>query len=126
MMTHGWGKLMMLFRGEFDKFGDPLGIGNTMSLIGAAGAEFGCALLVVLGLMTRLAAIPLVFTMSVAAFIVHRADPWTMGAGASKEPAMLFLIPFLALAFTGAGRFSLDAKLFGRKPSAIDEFAAKA
>jgi putative oxidoreductase len=121
MATHGWGKLQMLLDGEFDKMGDPIGLGNKLSLIMVVMAEFVGALLVMLGLGTRFAAALPVFAMAVAAFVVHKSDPWTMGEAASlfmqgkakswasKEPALLFLIPFLALIFTGAGRFSLDA-----------------
>jgi len=127
LATHGWGKLQMVIGGHFDQFGDPIGLGNTASLILATGAEFVCALLVVVGLGTRLAAAPVVFTMGVAAFVVHGANPWTMGEGyrlymeklaeswASKEPAMLFLIAFLALMFTGPGKYSIDALICGRK-----------
>lgn len=127
MATHGWGKVQMVIDGKFDQFGDPIGIGNTASLILASGAEFVCALLVAVGLGTRLAAIPVVFTMAVAAFIVHSANPWTMGEAArlfmekqaeswaSKEPALLFLVGFLALVFTGAGKYSVDALLCRRK-----------
>ncbi|MCA1734513.1 MAG: hypothetical protein LC732_13070 [Acidobacteria bacterium] len=32
----------------------------------------------------------------------------------SKQPALTFLIVFLALVFTGAGRFSLDALIASR------------
>lgn len=123
LATHGWGKVQMVFAGEFDKMGDPIGLGPTASLILLAGAEFVCALLVALGLGTRLAALPVVFAMGVAAFVAHGSDPWTMGEGArlflegkaefwsSKEPALLYLIPFLALVFTGPGRLSLDAMI---------------
>lgn len=109
MVGHGWGKLQMLLGGEAEKFGDPIGLGETPSLVLIVGAEFVCALLVVLGLATRWAAVPVVVGMAVAAFVVHGGDPWMMaGTGGSKEPALLFLIPFLALVFTGGGRFSLD------------------
>jgi putative oxidoreductase len=114
MLTHGWGKLQMLLAGEFDKFGDPIGLGKELSLVGVVAAEFVCALLVVFGLGTRPAAAVTVFAMAVAAFVVHANDPWTMGAGASKEPALLYLIPFLALVFTGAGRLSLDYLVWSR------------
>jgi putative oxidoreductase len=119
MAAHGWGKVPMLTAGEFEKFGDPIGLGNALSLILVVFAEFVCALLVMAGLATRLAAVPIVVTMAVAAFVVHRADPWTMlqAAGASKEPALLFLTAFLTVMFTGAGRFSLDAVLFSRARS---------
>ena len=115
MASHGWGKLQMIIDGRFGEFGDPLGLGSGVSLILATGAEFFCALLVAIGLATRFAAAPVVFTMAIAAFVVHASDPWTMQAqGASKEPALLYLIPMLALIFTGAGRFSLDATLVPR------------
>lgn len=125
MLTHGWGKFQRVISGNL-QFGDPLGIGPEASLILAAGAEFGCAILVILGLFTRFAAIPLVFTMGVAAFIAHGGDPWTMSGGrevfqetgeswASKEPALMYLLAFLPLVFTGAGKFSLDGMIAGRK-----------
>jgi putative oxidoreductase len=113
MMTHGWPKLQKVLAGNFE-FADPLGVGAAPSLVLAVTAEFFCALLVMLGLATRLAAIPVVITMAVAAFIVHAADPWTMGGGASKEPALLYLTAFLTLIFTGAGKLSLDALLWPR------------
>ncbi|TVQ64152.1 MAG: DoxX family protein [Phycisphaerales bacterium] len=113
MISHGWGKLQRLTGGEFEGFPDPLGIGSTASLIGAVGAEVFCALLVLIGFATRAAAVPVVFTMAVAAFIIHANDPWTMGGdGGSKEPALLFLFAFLTLICTGPGRLSIDAVLW--------------
>jgi len=69
----------------------------------------------ILGLGTRFAAIPVVIAMGVAALVVHANDPLLMGQGASKEPALLYAIPFLALVFTGGGRFSVDAWLKSRR-----------
>lgn len=124
MLSHGWGKLQMLLAGNFDMFGDPIGMGSVLSLVLVVMAEFLCALLVMLGLGTRFAAVPIVIAMSVAAFVAHGNDPWSMeqaaklfmsGASkswASKEPAMLFLFPFLALVFTGAGKLSLDGLIW--------------
>jgi len=120
LITHGWGKLQMLLAGAAEKFGDPIGLGSTLSLALVTTSEFLCALLIILGLATRLAALPVVISMSVAAFVVHGRDPWTMGAAAnaffsgasktwfSKEPALLYLISFLSLVFTGGGKLSLD------------------
>ena len=85
------------------------------------------SLLVMAGLATRFAALPVVFAMGVAAFVAHGQDPWTMEAAArlffagqtkmilAKEPALIFLIVFLTLAFTGAGRFSVDALIRSRR-----------
>ena len=124
MLTHGGGKLPMLLNGA--EFAAPIGLGGRTSLVLVVVAEFGCALLVMLGLGTRLAALPVVFAMGVAAFVAHGNDPWTQEAAvklffsgatkypASKQPALLYLIPFLALAFTGPGRFSFDALIWPR------------
>lgn len=100
---HGWKKLMALLDGKAGKFPDPLGIGNELSMALAAGAEVGAAALVVIGLFTRLAAVPLMFTMIIAAFVIHGSDPF-----AKQEMALLYLAAFTALACTGAGRFSVD------------------
>lgn len=122
MLTHGWGKVGMVRAGA--AFGDPIGIGDAASLYLATFAEFVCAALIVFGLATRFAAVPLVVNMAVAAFVAHRADPWTMEQAAklfmegksqfpaSKEFALLYLIPFLTLLFTGAGAFSLDGLIW--------------
>ena len=115
MASHGWGKVQMVLEGDAESFGDPIGLGKEASLWLAAAAEFLCAILVVIGLATRFAAAAIVFTMGVAAFVVHAADPWTMGDGLSKEPALLYLVGFLTLVFTGAGAFSLDAALVRRR-----------
>ncbi len=114
MASHGFGKLRMLLDWNFEMWQDPIGVGDAASLVLAVFGEFVCSVLVMAGLATRLAAVPVAITMAVAAFVVHGGDPWTMGSGASKEPALLYLIPFLALIFTGPGRFSADA-LIGRR-----------
>ena len=101
-IAHGYGKMAMLFTGKTG-FPDPLGIGSVPSLVLAASAEFIFALLVVIGFKTRLAAVPLVITMLVAAFMIHGGDPW-----AKKEFALLYAIPFFTLIFTGAGKYSID------------------
>lgn len=105
MLTHGWGKLQKLVAGNVS-FADPIGIGEVPSLILAVFAEFLCALLVILGVKTRWTAIPLVVTMAVAAFVVHAADPF-----GRKELALLYLVGFLALVFTGGGTLSVDGLL---------------
>lgn len=108
---HGWVKLMS-YSEKADTWADPIGLGGPTSLALAIFAEVVCAALVVLGLATRLAAIPLVITMLVAAGIVHWDDPFS-----KKEFALLFLIPFLTLILTGAGRYSLDGWLEKRRQS---------
>ncbi len=107
-IAHGWGKFVKVVTGEFT-FADPIGIGQAPSLILAAGAEFVCAILLALGVKTRWMAVPLAFTMFVAAFVHHLDDPW-----GKKEFALLYAIPFVVLAITGGGQYSLD-RYWGKK-----------
>lgn len=103
---HGWGKFMRFFGDWPPKFGNPIGVGPLPSLMLATFAEFICSILIIIGFYTRLASIPLVITMAVAAFIVHIDDGFR-----DMEKALLFLVGFATLYFTGAGNYSLDAQL---------------
>ncbi len=105
MLGHGWGKLHKVLSGNW-AFADPIGIGTKPSLALAVFAEFFCALLVAVGFKTRIAAIPVVITMAVAALVVHRGDPWN-----DKELAILYGAAFLTLALCGGGRYALDSYL---------------
>jgi putative oxidoreductase len=114
MLVHGIQKLQS-YATLVDKFPDPLGLGSKLSLIAAIGAEVGCSVLLILGLCTRLATLPLAFTMAIALFVIHAADPWQV-----KELAAVYLAVYLALFLTGAGRYSLDAVVWRPKPTAAD------
>jgi putative oxidoreductase len=118
---HGLGKLKA-FSTLKDSFPDPLGISSTLSLGGAVASEVLFAGLLVVGWATRFSAIPLIFTMLVAAFVVHGGDPLFMSkVGGSKEPAILFLSGYLLLFFTGPGCFSLD--MLARKKKSDDDWS---
>ncbi len=104
-VSHGWGKFQKLISGDFS-FADPLGIGEEASFILTVFAELFCGILVVAGLFTRAALIPLIITMIVAVFIVHADDPF-----GKQEFGLLFLIPYMTLFLTGPGKYSLDKKL---------------
>lgn len=103
---HGWGKFGRLFGSEEISFADPFGLGPAFSLGLAAFAEVICALLVTIGLFTRAASIPLIITMVTAFFVAHFDDPF-----GQQEKVILFAGAYLALFFTGAGRYSIDAQL---------------
>ena len=105
MLTHGFPKFQKILDGDL-KFGDPVGLGEIPSLYLSTFAEFLCAILVILGLYTRLSLIPLIINMSVAFFIVHAADDF-----GTKEKSILFLGMFLAIFLCGPGRFSVDNRL---------------
>lgn len=109
MLTHGYPKLMRFFADEPISFTSILGLSAAVSLALAVFAEFVCSLFIILGVGTRLASIPLVVTMAVAAFHAHAGDPFSR-----KEKALLFLLIYLVLLFTGGGKFSID-HLWSRK-----------
>ena len=74
----------------------------------AAGlAEFAGGILLAVGLLTRPAAAFVVFTMAVAAFGVHAADPFGV-----KEMALLYFFTSLFFVIHGAGRWSVDNILY--------------
>jgi putative oxidoreductase len=107
MIQHGLDKLMH-FAQKSHKFADPFGLGPTTSLSLVVFAEFFCAAFIILGLFTRLAAIPLIIAMGVALFFAHKGQFY--GAG---ESAGIYLVCFIVLLFTGAGKVSLD-RFIGR------------
>ena len=108
MLTHGVPKLQRILEGNM-KFGDPLGLGSEVSLVLVVFAEVFCAILIMLGLGTRLAAVPLIITMAVAAFIAHGDDPFNR-----KELALFYIVVYVVLLVAGSGKFSLD-RLISRK-----------
>src|SRR5688572_18676469 len=67
-------------------------------------AEFFCAMLLVIGLATRPAAVFVALNMAVAAFIRQAGDPF-----GEIELALAYLAVAVAFVLTGAGRYSVDA-----------------
>ncbi len=59
--------------------------------------------MIIPGIMMRLATIPVITAMSVAALIVHAGDPFS-----GREMALLYLTGFLAVLILGPGRYSTD------------------
>ena len=103
MLIHGIPKLNMLLSGGEIQFANPLGLGMATSLILAVFAEVFCSILILLGVFTRLATIPLIITMLVAALITHGADPF-----GKKELALMYLTIYVAILLLGSGKFSLS------------------
>lgn len=84
--------------------------------------EITCGLLVLLGLFTRFAAVPLIIIMLVAISttkipIFMSKGFWTMAHEARVDWSML--LGSIYLLIVGAGAWSLDA-VFGRKGAAVD------
>ena len=109
MLTHGIGKFSLLFGNEAIQFPDPIGVGAAASLALAVFSEVLCSVFLILGIATRLSAIPLIITMLVAAFIVHSAD----GFGKQELP-LLYAVIYLVLAISGSGKISVDSWIFNK------------
>lgn len=109
MLTHGIGKFTKLFGGGEIQFADPIGVGVTASLALAVFAEVFCSIFLILGLASRLAAIPLIITMLVAAFVIHAND----GFGRQELPLLYSSIYFF-IAIAGAGKISIDNWIYAR------------
>jgi putative oxidoreductase len=95
----------MNFKSMAAHFADPFHIGPTPSLLLVLVAEVVCALLVALGLWTRLAAAILVINFVVAFGFAHHFQLFGQRNG---ELAFTYLGAFLTLCISGAGRWSVD------------------
>lgn len=103
--VHGVPKLVH-YQQELARIDDPLGMGRALTLWCALLAEVLCPLLIALGLFTRLAALPVVFLLAVSMLLVH--PDWSVAEG---QFGWLLIIVFGTIALSGAGRYSMDAKL---------------
>ncbi|CAA7195591.1 MULTISPECIES: DoxX family protein [Chryseobacterium] len=110
MLSHGYPKLEMLLQGGKVEFFDFLGLGPQISLGLTVFAEFVCSILLILGLFTRISLLFLIFTMSIAAFVVHEVDPFD-----KREMSLLYLSVYLLIIAFGAGRASVDHMIEKRK-----------
>ncbi len=106
MIPHGYDKLQSFLAGKHD-FPDPLHVSPMVSHGLTVFAELFCSILLVLGLFTRPILVILIGCMVIITFSIHGADP--LG---DKEHALLYLFAYLSIFLTGAGKYSIDAKIF--------------
>ncbi|OZI09444.1 DoxX family protein [Siphonobacter sp. BAB-5385] len=102
MIPHGYEKLSH-FAEQQHSFLDFLGLGSTVSLVLAIGAELFCSIGLMLGFLTRLVLIPLVITALVIVFVAHQGD--IAGEGSA---GFLLLIGYVTSLLLGPGQYSLD------------------
>jgi putative oxidoreductase len=110
-MHTGWGKLHSL--GDVTRFFTELGLpAPAFQAALVATTEFVGGLFILVGLLTRLAALPLAVTMVVAILTAKRAELDGVTALLGFEE-WSYLVLFLWLAVAGPGPLSLD-RLLGR------------
>ena len=113
-LFHGWPKI----QNPFAWMGPDAAMPGVLQTL-AALAEFGGGLALILGFLTRLACLGIGGTMFVALATVHlpHGDPFVGKSGTpSFELPAVYLTCAILLLLVGAGRFSLDALLFGGLP----------
>ncbi|HLT07013.1 MAG TPA: DoxX family protein [Cyclobacteriaceae bacterium] len=103
MLVHGFPKLGMLLSGASISFPAVMGMSPALSLLLAVLAEVLCSLLILIGLGTRLAVLPLIITMLVAVFHIHLQDPFS-----AKELGLHYLLVYVMLLLCGSGKYSVD------------------
>jgi putative oxidoreductase len=104
MLPHGWDKLSH-FAARKHSFLSFMGMSPSLSLGLATFAEFFCSLLLILGLFTRLATVPLL----VCIFVILKVNHWELPGKNEVVPA--FLAGYLTLLLIGPGKYSLDARI---------------
>jgi putative oxidoreductase len=102
MLSHGFIKLTKLMADQIE-FADPIGLGPELSLVLVFFSEVICALFILLGILPRLAAIPLIITMIVIVFVVHGGD-----AFGKQELPLFYLIGYLIIFLLGSGKYSIQ------------------
>lgn len=102
LMNHGIQKLSN-FHEISTSFPDPLGVGSAVSLGLAIFGELICSIGFIVGLLYRLAMIPMIFTMCIAFFVIHGNDVFAV-----KELAFVYLIVFILMYIAGPGKYSID------------------
>ena len=112
-ILHGWGKI----QNPFGWMPAEAGIPAVFQFL-AALSEFGGGIALILGLLTRLAAVGMAFAMLGATLLhaVVKGDPFVnLTGGGSYEPALGYLGLSILFIFFGPGKYSLDKMIFGSK-----------
>ena len=112
--------VMILLHGLAKLHGPPDMVAGMLAKAGLPGAlaygvyigEVLAPLLLIFGLWTRAAAIVIAVNMVVAVFLAHTGQLFSLGAqgGYALELQAMYLFTAVALAFLGAGRFSVGGR----------------
>ncbi|MGY4495165.1 DoxX family protein [Pseudomonas sp. TE3610] len=105
LTVHGLPKLLN-FQAQLQLIEDPFHLGAVPTLCLAIFAEVLCPLLIIAGVFTRLACLPVLAVLLVALVFVH--PEWTLEQG---QFAWLLLILFTTILIGGAGRLAVAPRL---------------
>ena len=93
---------------------NPLGFPDFFNQVFATTANLIMPLFIIFGLMTRIAALPILAVTLTGYFVLHFNDPILV-----KDVPFIYSVCFLLIFFTGAGKYSLDNYITDRKRSTI-------
>ena len=102
MLTHAIDKIKN-FTDIAEGFPTPFGLNSWVALMIITTAEFGCSILIIAGLATRVAALILMIVMATAAFFTFPSFSLS-----TSELSMLYLAIYTFLFITGGGQYSTD------------------
>lgn len=107
LWVHGLPKLLD-FTAQLQLIEDPFHLGAHLTLILAIFAEVLCPLLIIAGVLARLACLPILFVLLVALLVVH--PQWSVAEG---QFGWLLLILFTTVLIAGPGRLAIPVRLPG-------------
>lgn len=105
LVSHGYSKLAQ-FPALKHKFMNFMNMGSTTSLALIIFAEFFCGILIILGMLTRLAAIPVIIGMAVVFFVASHSHLFAEG-----ERGGMYLAAAILLLLVGPGKVSVDGMM---------------
>ncbi|TDW47784.1 putative oxidoreductase [Flavobacterium sp. 270] len=88
---------------------NPLGLPEALNQVFATAANLVMPIFIILGLMTRLATLPILAVTLTGYFVLHFNDPILV-----KDVPFMYSLCFLLICFTGAGKYSVDHYIISR------------
>lgn len=106
--THGL-KNIIHFDAASRELPDPFGMGPLFSVVMAILSDVVCALLVLVGCITRFAILPILMLTLTGLFVVHIKD-----SAVIRDVPLIYSLSFLLLFYLGPGKYSVDQILFSK------------
>ena len=107
LWVHGLPKLLN-YSEQLKLIEDPFHLGANITLLLAIFAEVLCPLLILAGVLVRLACLPILSVLLIALLVVH--PEWTLF---EAQFGWLLLIIFTSVLIAGPGRIALNQRLRG-------------